>query len=72
MCGLAYVLAFTEYHLLPSATEAEATTINNYLQFIDSAATGGGNKLIGENHDYYALPTELDTEVATGAAGVGF
>lgn len=72
LCGFTYVLAFTEYHLLPGTTETEAISVNNYLQFIASIATGGGGKLIGESHDYAGLPAEVATEVATGAAQVKF
>lgn len=33
LCGFSYVLAFSNYAQYPGTTEAEATTVNNYLRF---------------------------------------
>jgi len=72
LCGLSYDLAFNAYHAYTGTTEKEATTVNNFEQFLLEAA--GGQKLIGENRDYLALPTtgKLITEARAGAKEISF
>jgi ABC-type phosphate transport system substrate-binding protein len=70
LCGFTYVLAFTTYSAYPGTTQAEATTVNNYLRFVLDKK--GGQKEI-TNHDYLALPKgTVDTEAVAGAAAIGF
>jgi ABC-type phosphate transport system substrate-binding protein len=69
LCNFAYVLAFTKYSLLPGTSEAEATTVNNYLKFESSSKQG--QKLLAGN-DYYAVPKDVIKKLEAGAAAVGF
>jgi ABC-type phosphate transport system substrate-binding protein len=72
LCGLSYDIAYPHYSLFSGTSEKEATTVNNFEQFVLEAA--GGQKLIGENRDYLALPStgKLITEARKGATEVGF
>jgi hypothetical protein len=71
LCNFTYALAFTKYSLLEArgATEAEATTVQNYLSFVGDKK-GGQAELAG--NDYVALPKSVDAKVAAGLAGIGF
>jgi ABC-type phosphate transport system substrate-binding protein len=70
LCGLTFDLSFTKYSLLPGATEAEATTVSNYLRFVTEK--NGGQKLI-EGNDYLALPKgAVLSHAESGAALIGF
>jgi hypothetical protein len=70
LCNFAYVLAFTSYSLLPGTSEAEATTVNNFLQFV--AEKSGGQKLLATN-DYLGVPKgAVDTALIDGAAEIGY
>jgi ABC-type phosphate transport system substrate-binding protein len=72
LCGLTYDLAFTSYSSYPSTSLGEATTVNNYLQFVVNAKGGGGQKLIA-GHDYLALPKgNVLEEAQKGAANITF
>jgi ABC-type phosphate transport system substrate-binding protein len=72
LCGLTYDLAFTSFSAFPGTSLAEATTVNNYLQFVLNAKGGGGQKLIAD-HDYLALPKGVLLEEAQkGAALIAF
>jgi|HubBroStandDraft_3_1064219.scaffolds.fasta_scaffold28962_2 ABC-type phosphate transport system substrate-binding protein len=42
ICGLSYILALTKYSEYPGTTEAEATTVYDYLRFMFSISHGGG------------------------------
>lgn len=42
LCGLSYILALTRYSKFPGTTEAEATTVSDYLRFAVSTSKGGG------------------------------
>jgi ABC-type phosphate transport system substrate-binding protein len=71
LCGLSYDLAFSHYSLLPMTSEKEATTVQNFQAFVDEAA--GGQKLIGENRDYLALPKgEVLKHAEAGVKEIGY
>jgi ABC-type phosphate transport system substrate-binding protein len=69
ICNFAYVLAFTKYSLLTGTSEAEATTVNNYVKY--AAATKGGQTLLKTN-DYYAVPKNVTKKLEAGAANIGY
>jgi ABC-type phosphate transport system substrate-binding protein len=70
LCGMTYDLAFTSYSLLPGTSEAEATTVNDFLRFV--VGKSEGQKLIDES-DYLALPKgEVLPDAEEGASKVGF
>jgi ABC-type phosphate transport system substrate-binding protein len=69
LCNFVYALAFTEYSLLPGTSEAEATTVHNYLRFV-ADKKGGQAELQG--NDYYGDPKEVATEFVDGANEIGF
>jgi ABC-type phosphate transport system substrate-binding protein len=69
LCGLTYDLAFTDYELLTGTSEAEATTVNNYLRFV-TAKSDGQALLPGD--DYLGLPKAIITKAESGAAAVSF
>jgi ABC-type phosphate transport system substrate-binding protein len=77
-CGFTYDLALTKYNGFSGATVGEATTAGDFLEFVLNAASEGGQKLIGENHDYEALPTNAEPKknvqkiAQEGAAKVQF
>jgi ABC-type phosphate transport system substrate-binding protein len=79
ICGLAFVLAFDKYSAFPGTSEAEATTVENFLSYaVDSKSGGGQNELKG--HDYEPLSGTVLKEAQagvrgakkTGAGGTGF
>ncbi len=67
LCGLSYILALTKYSDYPGATEAEATTVNNYLRFVFSDSRGGGQE---EFHP--ALSTQLLEESSRGVEAIQY
>jgi ABC-type phosphate transport system substrate-binding protein len=69
LCNFAYVLAFTKYSLLSGTTEAEATTVNNYVKFLSSK--GQGQTLLATN-DYLTVPKTVIKKLEAGAANIGF
>lgn len=69
LCNFAYVLAFTKYSLLTGTSEAEATSVNNYLRFLSSK--GQGQTLLAGN-DYFAVPKAVIKKLEAGAANIGF
>jgi ABC-type phosphate transport system substrate-binding protein len=71
ICGLTYDLTFTEYSKYPGTTLGEATTANNYLQFVLNGSAGGGAALI-KNHDYLGLPSSLVSIASKGATKTRF
>jgi ABC-type phosphate transport system substrate-binding protein len=72
LCGFTYVLGLSSYSSYPGTALTEATTANNFLRYVLEAS--GGQKLIGENHDYVALPTtgKVITEARAGTAAIEF
>jgi ABC-type phosphate transport system substrate-binding protein len=44
LCGLSYDLTLTKYSQYPGTSEAEATTVNNFLKFALSESIGGGEE----------------------------
>lgn len=68
LCGLTYDLAFTNYAHVPSATEAEATTVRTYLEFVTAKAQG--QTLLAGN-DYSPLPKNIITRAEQGARASG-
>jgi ABC-type phosphate transport system substrate-binding protein len=68
LCNFTYALAFTKYSLLAGTSEAEATTVNNYLKFASSSTQG--QKLLGSN-DYFAVPKDVIKKLEAGAAAIG-
>lgn len=67
LCGLSYILALTKYSEYPGTTEAEATTVNNYLRFPFSASRGGGQE---EFHP--GLSTQLLEESRRGVEAIQY
>jgi hypothetical protein len=68
LCNFTYALAFTKYSLLAGTSEAEATTVNNYLKFASSSKQG--QKLLASN-DYLAVPKDVIKKLEAGAAAIG-
>ena len=67
LCGLTYDLASPEYSLLPGTSEAEATTVNNYLKFVTNSKQG--QKLL-PGDDYLGLPKDVIKKAEAGAAKI--
>lgn len=78
ICGLTFDLAFSHYGVFPGTTLEEATTANNYLQYVlDTVKEKEGNKNNGGQaliklHDYEPLTTTVLKEAQKGAALVAF
>jgi len=68
ICGLTFDEAFVEYGAFPGTNEEEATTVNNYMQFVVEAT--GGQKLI-KKHDYEPLVGTVLKEAQKGTALLG-
>jgi ABC-type phosphate transport system substrate-binding protein len=68
LCDFTYVLAFTQYSLLAGTSEAEATTVNNYLKYVSSKSEG--QALLAGN-DYLGVPKQVITKLESGAANIG-
>jgi ABC-type phosphate transport system substrate-binding protein len=79
ICGLTFDLALTHYAAYPATSEGEATTANNYLQFVldtiketaEFPKRNGGQALI-KNHDYEPLTGTVLKEAQKGAALIAF
>jgi len=77
-CGFTYDLALTKYEGFKGATEGEATTAGDFLEFVLNTEAEGGQKLIEENKDYLGLPTNPEPKknvlkiAQEGAAKVQF
>ncbi len=78
ICGLTFDLAFTSYGVFPGTSLEEATTVNNYLQFVTQTTkekegnkNNGGQALI-KLHDYEPLTGTVLKEAQKGAAQAGF
>jgi ABC-type phosphate transport system substrate-binding protein len=78
ICGLTFDLALTSYGKFPGASLEEATTVNNYLQYVlattkekEGNKDNGGQSLI-KGHDYEPLTGTVLKEAQKGAALVGF
>ena len=72
LCGLTYVLAFTEYSKYTGTTLQEATTVNNFVKYTLATGAAGGQSLI-VNHDYLGLPTgAVLTDAHKGAENIKF
>ncbi|HEY4451187.1 MAG TPA: substrate-binding domain-containing protein [Solirubrobacteraceae bacterium] len=78
ICGLTFDLAFTKYGAFPGTSLEEATTANNYLQYVTSTLkekegnkNNGGQTLI-KDHDYEPLTGTVLKLAQKGAALAGF
>lgn len=77
-CGFTYDLALTKYSGFKGATEGEATTVGDYLEWVLNSAAEGGQTLIGEETDYLGVPNtglkgKKVLEIAqAGAKKIGF
>jgi ABC-type phosphate transport system substrate-binding protein len=79
LCGLTFDLAFSKYGQYPLTSLEEATTTNNYLQYVldtvketlEFPKRNGGQALI-KNHDYEPLIGTVLKEAQKGAALVAF
>jgi ABC-type phosphate transport system substrate-binding protein len=69
LCGLTYDLTFKAYSKYSETTLEEATTVNNFENFVLAAA--GGQELI-KKHDYFPLPTNVAAEARIGAQATKF
>jgi ABC-type phosphate transport system substrate-binding protein len=77
LCGFTYDLALTDYHEYPGATEAEATTVGDYLEWVLNDEADGGQQLIENETDYLGLPSKAGKEdvlriAQEGAAKIDF
>jgi ABC-type phosphate transport system substrate-binding protein len=78
ICGLTFDLALLPYGLFSGTSLEEATTVNNYLQFVVSTTKEKeGNKMNGgqaliKNHDYEPLVGTVLSEAKKGTALIGF
>jgi ABC-type phosphate transport system substrate-binding protein len=70
LCGIVFDVAFGKYSAFPSATAGEAQTVQDYVNYSLSTATGGGQTLLNSN-DYEELPSKLLKESTSATAGVG-
>jgi ABC-type phosphate transport system substrate-binding protein len=71
LCGLAFVLSFSQYSAFPGTTEGEATTVQNFLSFAVDAKGGQG---LLKGHDYEPLKGTVLKEAQAGVRpkkGVG-
>jgi ABC-type phosphate transport system substrate-binding protein len=78
ICGLTFDLALIKYGAFGGTSLAEATTVNNYMQFVvngtkevEGNKQNGGQTLI-KLHDYEPLTGTVLKEAQKGAALVGF
>ena len=78
ICGLTFDLAFTSYGKYPGTSLEEATTVNNYLQYVMNTSkekegnkNNGGQALI-KLHDYEPLSGTILKLGQKGAALAGF
>ena len=71
LCGLTYDLTFHEYHLYPGTTLEEATSANNFMQWVIANGVGGGQTEISK-HDYLSLPSSLVPIARKGAEATKF
>jgi len=62
LCGFTYDLGLTKYNGFKGATESEATTAGDFLEFVLDAGAEGGQKLIEEEKDYISLPTNKEAK----------
>jgi ABC-type phosphate transport system substrate-binding protein len=77
LCGLTYVLAFTEYSKYAETSLEEATTVNNFVNFMlgtnTTKGSEGGQILINSAHDYLALPAgAVLTDAQKGAEKIKY
>jgi len=68
LCNFAYVLAFTKYSLLLGTSEAEATSVNNYVKYVSSSKEG---QALLKGNDYLAVPKDVIKKLEAGAAAIG-
>jgi len=74
LCGLAFTLAFDAYSAFPGTSEAEATTVENFLSYsVDTAGTAGkaGGQHLLKKHDYEPLVGTVLKEAQVGVRGKG-
>jgi ABC-type phosphate transport system substrate-binding protein len=79
ICGLTFDLSLTSYGKYPGTSLEEATTANNYLQYVldtvketaEFPKRNGGQSLI-KLHDYEPLTGTVLKEAQKGAALIGF
>jgi ABC-type phosphate transport system substrate-binding protein len=71
ICGFAYILSLNDYedYAANGATQAEATTVADFLNFVLNNESGGGQQLIN-NNDYLALPANVLTIAQGGASAI--
>ncbi|HTA15880.1 MAG TPA: substrate-binding domain-containing protein [Solirubrobacteraceae bacterium] len=67
LCGLSYVLALRKYSQYPGTSEAEATTVSDYLRFTFSISHGGGLEQFHPD-----LSAQLLEESRRGAEAIGY
>jgi len=61
ICAIAFVDALGDYGAFTSTATGEAQTVSDFINYIVSTATGGGQTLLGGN-DFEALPSKLIKE----------
>jgi ABC-type phosphate transport system substrate-binding protein len=62
ICAFTYDLGLTKYNGFKGATESEATTAGDFLEFVLNAEPNGGQKTIEEEKDYIGLPTNKEAK----------
>jgi hypothetical protein len=70
ICGIVFDIALGKYSAFPAATAGEAQTVQDYVNYSLSTATGGGQTLLNSN-DYEELPSKLLKESTSATEGVG-
>jgi ABC-type phosphate transport system substrate-binding protein len=72
LCSIVVELALTSYSAYPGTSLEEATTVNNFLNYVVNSKGGGGQKSV-EDHDFLALPKgKVLEEAQKGATLIGF
>jgi ABC-type phosphate transport system substrate-binding protein len=58
ICAIAFIDALGKYSAFPGSATGEAQTVQDYINYVVSTATGGGQTLL-DNNDFEALPSKL-------------
>jgi ABC-type phosphate transport system substrate-binding protein len=66
ICGLSYLMGLSSYSAYPGTAEGEATSAENYLNWVLETKTGGGQPAI-VGRDLEPIPTSLVKEAQKGA-----
>jgi ABC-type phosphate transport system substrate-binding protein len=70
LCGIVFDVALGKYSAFPATTAGEEQTVQDFVNYSLSTATGGGQTLLNGN-DYEELPAKLVKESTSATEGVG-